>query len=79
MRKPPFGMMARFSGASVWSPTMISFFWSMYPGACAVIAAGICEMSRTPFLRSSTKSFVSVSQTCFVRAVAVARKAASPS
>jgi hypothetical protein len=29
MRKPPFGMMARFSGASVWRPTMISLALSM--------------------------------------------------
>ena len=74
MRKPPFGMMARFSGASVWSPTMTSLSLSMYPGACAVIELGIWEMSRTPFLRSSTKSFVSVSQICFVRGVAGAEE-----
>ena len=79
MRNPPFGMMARLSGASVWSPTMISFSLSMYPGACAVIELGIWETSRTPFFRSSTNSFVSVSQIFFVRAVAGARKVSSPS
>jgi hypothetical protein len=29
MRQPPLGIIARLSGASVWRPTMSSFFWSM--------------------------------------------------
>ena len=79
MRNPPFGMMARLSGASVCSPTMISLSGRCSPGACAVIELGICEMSSTPFLRSSTNSSVSLSQIFFVRAVAGARKDSSPS
>src|SRR4051812_24445888 len=40
---------------------------------------GICETSRTLFLRSSTKSTLSFSQIFFVRSVAGARNAWSPS
>src|SRR5213075_921456 len=47
IRRPPFGMIARLRGASVWSPTITSFSRSMYPGACAVIELGICETSST--------------------------------
>ena len=79
MRKPPFGMMARLSGASVCRPTTTSFSRSMYPGPWAVIELGTCETSRTPFFRSSTNSASSFAQIAFVRAVAGARKAPSPS
>ena len=58
---------------------MISLSRSMYPGACAVMELGICETSSTPFLRSSTNRSVSFFQMPFVRAVAGARKASSPS
>ena len=59
---------------------MTSFSRSMYPGACAVIELGIWETSSTPFfLRSSTNSASSFFQMPFVRSVAGARKAPSPS
>ena len=41
MRKPPLGMIARLSGASVWSPTTISSSCEMYPGACDVMVDGV--------------------------------------
>ena len=41
MRSPPLGMIARFRGASVWSPTTSSLSLSMYPGGNAVMPAGL--------------------------------------
>jgi len=41
MRSPPLGMIARFNGASVCSPTTSSRSLSMYPGWNAVMPAGV--------------------------------------
>ena len=74
---PPFGMIARLSGASVWRPTISSRSLSMYPGACAKMLDGsVYETSRTPFSRSCASRGRSFSHTLRVRAVGPARNEA---
>jgi hypothetical protein len=58
---------------------MISCSRSMYPGEWEVMELGIWEMSSTPFRRSSMNISLSSSQIRFVRGVAGARNAPSPS
>lgn len=41
IRRTPFGMIARLSGASVCGPTISSRSRSMYPGACEVMVDGV--------------------------------------
>ncbi len=80
IRRPPYGMIARFSEASVCRPTMISRLRSIQPGACAVMIGGTSyTTSYTPLARSSGKRSVISFQTAVVRPVGPARKEESPS
>ena len=79
MRKPPLGMMARLSGASVCKPDDDFVFAIDVTGGVRSDGTGICEISSTPFLRSSTNNSFSRSQIRCVRSVAGARNDSSPS
>ena len=80
MRSPPLGMIARFNGASVWSPTISSRSWSMYPGGNAVMPAGVAvSTSWIPRARSSGNNELTAPHTMLVRSVGPLRKVASPS